>query len=135
MKSEIKTPRGTFKIEREFKNSEEAKENGYYPYFTNDDGTEIYTYHIDRYHCKFGIISKLKKFYYTFGSSTDFPYQGGWVEVKATTLKVAHEIFRFYYPDRVEGILNCADYYTEEQFIETEMLITGNIGLFCNKTI
>lgn len=79
--------------------------------------------------------AKINKYYYTFGTSKDFPYQGGWVEVKAINIKVAHEIFRSYFPDRIKGILNCADYYTEEQFKETKMYETGNYRAFCHERI
>lgn len=54
----IKTPRGTFKVRAEFKTNEEANEAGYYIYFTNDDGTDIYTKHLDEYHVHVGIIRK-----------------------------------------------------------------------------
>lgn len=55
---QIKTPRGTFNIANEFTNSTEAKTNGFYYYFTNDDGTDIYTKHISEYSVKFAIIKK-----------------------------------------------------------------------------
>lgn len=58
-KVKIKTPRGTFKIAEQFKNSKDAKESGYYIYFTDDDGiTDIYTKHLDEYHCLFGIVER-----------------------------------------------------------------------------
>lgn len=56
---EVKTPRGTFKG-NEFKNIYDAERNGYGYYFTNDDGTDIYTKHSDEYHCTFGFIRKIQ---------------------------------------------------------------------------
>lgn len=72
------------------------------------------------------------KVFYTFGSDDRFPFRGGWVEVEAPTMKEAHALFREHYPDREPGILNCSDYYTEEQFKESGMLVTGNRGAFCH---
>ena len=72
------------------------------------------------------------KFFYTFGSDEGFPFQGGWAEVTAPSIQDAHTIFRKRYPDRSPGILNCSDYYTEQQFNETGMLGTGNRGAFCH---
>lgn len=45
----IKTPRGTFNVKAIFKSRAEANENGFYIYFTNDDGIDIYTKHISEY--------------------------------------------------------------------------------------
>lgn len=56
---EIKTPRGTFKGE-EFRTDDQARKNGYGFYFTNGDGTEIYTKHSDEYHCTFGFVLKIQ---------------------------------------------------------------------------
>lgn len=75
----------------------------------------------------------LNKFYFTFGSDEKFPFQGGWVEVHAKDLRWAIEIFRRKYPDRDDyGCLNCADYYSEEDF---DMLETGNRGAFCHEVL
>jgi len=54
----IKTPRGTFNVKAIFTNNKEANENGFYEYFTNDDGTHIYTKHISEYSVYFAIIEK-----------------------------------------------------------------------------
>lgn len=75
------------------------------------------------------------KVFYTFGSDEHFPFQGGWVEVTAGSMKQAHALFRACYPDRVPGILNCSDYYTEQQFNTTDMPATGNRGAFCHHKI
>lgn len=72
------------------------------------------------------------KVFYTFGSDDRFPFCSGWTEVVALTMKEAHAAFREYYPDRNPGILNCSDYYTEEQFKESDMPVAGNLGAFCH---
>jgi hypothetical protein len=60
MANTIKTPRGTFTVAAEFKNSKEAKEAGYGIYFThyddNDKPIDIYTKHLDELHCHFAIV-------------------------------------------------------------------------------
>lgn len=75
------------------------------------------------------------KVFYTFGIDHRFPFCGGWVEVEAPSVKDAHAVFRAHYPDREPGILNCSDYYTEEQFKDLNMLNTGNLGAFCHRKL
>ena len=75
------------------------------------------------------------KVFYTYGTSERYPFCGGWVEVEANTMKQAHALYRAAYPDRDPGILNCADYYTEEQFRRTGMMETGNLGAYCHRII
>lgn len=75
------------------------------------------------------------KIFYTYGSDDKYPFYGGWVEVEADSIKQAHALYRASYPDKVNGILNCADYYTEEQFIGTGMIETGNRGAYCHRKI
>lgn len=75
------------------------------------------------------------KVFYTFGSDERFPFQGGWVEVEAENMKQANALFRACYPDRTPGILNCSDYYTEQQFNASDMPTTGNRGAFCHRKI
>ena len=55
----------------------------------------------------------MNRYFYTFGSDPGFPYHEGWVEVRANTWEEAHEKFRARFPDRHEGILNCAFFYDE----------------------
>lgn len=58
MTNTIKTPRGTFTVRETFKTEQEANAAGYYIYFTNDDGTDIYTKHLDQYHVHFAVVTK-----------------------------------------------------------------------------
>ncbi len=75
------------------------------------------------------------KVFYTFGSDGRFPFQGGWVEVEAGSISQAHAIFRACYPDRTLGILNCSDYYTEEEFHDSDMPVAGNYGAYCHRRL
>ncbi len=58
----------------------------------------------------------MKNVYFTFGSSTEFPYQNTYLIVKADRLQDAMDTFRKHYPDRNKGVVNCAFWYTEEQW-------------------
>ena len=76
----------------------------------------------------------MKKFYFTFGSSKNYPHQGGWVEIHAKDMREAVKLFRSHYPDKDPGVLNCADYYTEEEFNNSGMA-EGNRGTGCHEII
>lgn len=77
-------------------------------------------------------ITQLKNFYFTFGTSDDFPYSGGYIIIEAENLKAATRIFREYYPNPLsDTTLNCSDYYTEEEFEKTGMK-AGNRGAGCH---
>lgn len=58
----------------------------------------------------------MAKFYYTFGSASQFPYHNTYLVVIADSEKEADEKFRKKYPDRHEGILNCAFVYPENRW-------------------
>lgn len=74
------------------------------------------------------------KYYFTFGNDKDYPYQGGWVEVYAANLQKAQHKFRAQFPDRTKGVLNCADFYTEEHFLKSGMR-KDNLGKRCHEVI
>lgn len=76
----------------------------------------------------------MSRFYYTFGSSKQFPYRNGWVEVVADSLEEAHKKFRSWFPDVNHDILNCSDYYTEEQWSKASMS-DGDGGYKCYEVI
>lgn len=77
----------------------------------------------------------MNTYYFTFGMDETFPFQGGWVEVSAPNIRAAARIFKEYFPnDDDPNILNCADYYSEEAFRQSEM-ITGNLGAGCHMVI
>ncbi len=76
-----------------------------------------------------------ERFYFTYGLHPSYPYQGGWTVVYAPTQKQAEDLFSMVHPDREGGLLNCAFVYTEEQFFNTKMHLTGNSGAFCYEII
>lgn len=78
-----------------------------------------------------------KEFYYTFGSSEQFPHYGGWVIIHAIDRADADAIFRYLYPHpNDDELLNAAMVYTKEQFSATAMAEKGtNMGHSCYNTI
>ena len=76
------------------------------------------------------------RFFFTFGTSDNYPYYGGWVEVFAENLDEAVEKFRKKYPDLHEHTVNCAFIYPESEWIKTEMAKFGsNQGFGCHDVI
>ena len=75
------------------------------------------------------------KVYYTFGTNPQFPYQRGWVEIVAGDIDEAHEKFRARFPNTSPDTLNCSFFYPEDRFVETQMHIDGNFGVFCHEVI
>lgn len=76
----------------------------------------------------------MEKFYFTFGTSEQFPYCGGWIEVLAPDRSAAVKTFRAKHPDVHEGFVNCSDIYTATQF-ESSGMSNGNRGGFCHKIL
>lgn len=70
----------------------------------------------------------MKKYYFTYGTSEQYPFRGGWTLVYAPDINAATMVFRAYHPDVTEGILNCADYYPAEHFEKSEAYTNGNLG-------
>lgn len=62
----------------------------------------------------------MEKFYFTFGSDPGFPYQDTYLVVYAKNLEEAIEKFRKKHPDRHTNCLNCAFFYTEEEWEGSE---------------
>lgn len=58
----------------------------------------------------------MNKYYYTFGTSKQFPYTRGYVIVYAFNQEQANDKFRKRFPDFNKGIINCAFIYNEEEF-------------------
>ena len=77
----------------------------------------------------------MAKFYFTYGSSRQYDFQGGWTEVEASDIEAACAAFRAHHPDKNRGILNCGMVYTEEQFKATRMYTEGNLGAYCHEKI
>ena len=64
----------------------------------------------------------LRSFYFTFGQGQIYPPEcrGSFVVVVATSFQEAFRIFRCHYPDRERNILNCADYYSREEWVKLD---------------
>ena len=64
-----------------------------------------------------GVEWHLKRFYFTFGSAEEFPYKRGqYLIVKAQDINEAARKYKKKYPNPSgDEVLNCADYYTQEQ--------------------
>lgn len=78
----------------------------------------------------------MEKFYFTYGTSPAFPFQGGWTLIYATDLRAAQRVFKAHHPDRDGcGILNCADYYGAEWFEDSEEFRNGNLGVKCHEIL
>lgn len=80
----------------------------------------------------------MPKFYFTYGRSERFPYQGGWTEVEAPDQPAACTLFMMFHPNHAEdaGRMNYARVYTEEAFAATKMSGPGgNFGAFCRELI
>ena len=76
----------------------------------------------------------MNNYYFTYGSEGQ-PFVGGWTRVIACNIHDAVDLFRKVHPDKTEGLLNCADYYTENQFYKTEMHLSGNLGSYEREVI
>ena len=73
------------------------------------------------------------RYYFTLGTNEGFPFHGGWVEVVAHDLDEAIERYAKFFPPReLNGFVNCAFMYPEEQFKDTSMAKRGeNMGHGC----
>ena len=61
-------------------------------------------------------MGKVNTYYFTFGTDGTQPYKGGWVKIYAADRQQACEAFRREYPDKINGLLNCAGIYDEHYF-------------------
>lgn len=78
----------------------------------------------------------MERFYFTYGTSPCFPFEGGWTLVYAPDLHAAIQIFKAYHPHpNGDCLINCSDYYTEEQFEQGDIFRDGNRGAFCHEVI
>lgn len=67
----------------------------------------------------------MPKFYFTYGLDERFPFVGGWTEVIAEDIHMAHAAFRSFHPDRCQGLYNYSSLYSEESFAKTCMAESG----------
>lgn len=66
--------------------------------------------------------NKLKNFYFTFGTCKTFPYQNGYLIVKATSRETAVARFQRKYADPNDSCINCSFIYSEKEWND------GNVG-------
>lgn len=59
-----------------------------------------------------------KKYYFTFGSHEQFPYQNTYLTVEAPSRALAIKEYRKHYPDVNRDIVNCAFIYNEQEWQE-----------------
>lgn len=77
-----------------------------------------------------------QRFYFTFGTSEVYPYQGGWVEVYAPNKRSAIEKFNNKFGYTKDGFVRCCSYYSEKEMTEADMLDgSGNLGAFCHEVL
>ena len=77
----------------------------------------------------------MKVYFFTYGTSSAYPFRGGWTKVSAPDRNTAIQLFRIFHPDRTEGIINCADVYDYETFKNKTMYLEGNFGARCHDHI
>ena len=59
----------------------------------------------------------MSKFYFTFGSHSQYPYQNGYIIIEADSLTQATEYFKILFPNPDKPyLLRCAFYYNEKQW-------------------
>lgn len=64
-----------------------------------------------------GINLIKQPYYFTFGSSEQFPFNDGYIVVMAYDIKDAAKVFKAKYPNKQDStVLNCSDYYSADQF-------------------
>lgn len=61
------------------------------------------------------------KYYFTFGSNSQFPYINNYLIVLATSESKAISKFRKKYPDVHENIINCSFVYSESEWTNNNM--------------
>lgn len=76
----------------------------------------------------------MNNYYFTYGSEGQ-PFVGGWTRVIACNIQDAVDLFRKVHPDKTEGLLNCAAYYTDKEFYSTSMWLKGNLGSYEKEVI
>lgn len=58
----------------------------------------------------------MNKYFVTFGSNPDFPYPNQYLIIIANSEKEANELFRLFFPDKNEGLLNYSFLYDEKEW-------------------
>lgn len=58
----------------------------------------------------------MNRYFFTFGSDPQFPFQNTYLVIEAKDINQAIGIFRLLYPDRHPGVYNASDCYTEAEW-------------------
>lgn len=69
----------------------------------------------------------MNKYYFTYGTSSCMPYQGGWSLIYAEDIDEARDLHRDRHGLSENGLLRYAFDYTEEEFLKSGM-VDGNLG-------
>ena len=65
---------------------------------------------------------KSESFYFTFGTSEDFPFQNGYIIIYATDISIANQEFNRLYPnEKNPDLLNCSEVYSKEDWNKLEL--------------
>lgn len=68
---------------------------------------------------------EIRPWYFTFGSSKQFPYKDAYMIVMAASEKEAVRKYREVYPDVTEGTVNCSFWYPEDSFFKEDSVFKG----------
>ena len=67
------------------------------------------------------------KFFFTYGTDPEFPYQGGWTEISADNFMTALRVFQLFHPNRSGSTAyNFAFAYNETNWKNTRMFKENN---------
>ena len=78
----------------------------------------------------------MNEFFFTYGRAAEYPFCGGWTKVIAPDLKTAARIHMAFHPTGDgDHVVNCADYYTGEEFKRSKLFKNGNFGARCHEVI
>ncbi len=85
------------------------------------------------------MLQPKRTYYFTYGTSKNYPFQGGWTEITAPSMQIATCYFKnILHPkdDSTDNIINCADIYDESVFQATDMYKNqSNCGAGCHEKI
>lgn len=74
-------------------------------------------------------------FFFTYGTSDVYPFEGGWTQISAETHSDACDIHKRKFGLLDGGTGRFAFSYTEEMWAKTDMGSKGNCGAFCQMVL
>ena len=78
--------------------------------------------------------AKNQCFRYTYGTSSKFPFYGGWTEIVAPTRELADALFTALHPNKENSLLLCSSVYDEKAWTGTSMCKhNDNMGGQCHE--